>query len=573
MNTRSVNDDASLHAQWAWLFAFVRPKASAMAAVLVLSLFASGLVLLQPVLVKRLIDDGLLARNSGLLWGTVGMMVGVGLVSTLLSGVNRYLHTRLSASVLFALRQDVFGHLQKLSPSVRTRWRTGDVLSRLDGDVTEIQRFAVDSLFALFSNAVGLLGALAWLMWLSVPLTFLVLLFLPLQWWWLYHWRPRVAERARDLRARGSDVSSFFVEVLPAMKFVQASGQEAREAHRLEVFHGRYLSSLLRLQVVEFATQAIPGQLTAWARALAFLVGGLWVIDGQWALGSLVAFSAYLGMASGPVGSLLGWYVGLQKVKVSLERVQALRQEPVTVLDPERPCELPQPSQGQFSLQGVRFAHQMGEVDVLSGVTMVIPGGKKTLITGASGAGKSTLIDLLLRHNDPDEGGISLDGVDLRCLRLRDLRQAVAVVSQDIVLFRASLRENLTYASADATEAQIAEVVERAGLTDWVRHLPEGLETHVGERGQTVSGGQRQRIAIARALLQNPVVLILDEATNALDEPLEAEVLAQIDQAFGDRTRIVVSHRRSTWAQADVHLRLVRGRLEPVSASEEPFSD
>jgi ATP-binding cassette, subfamily B, bacterial len=547
---------------WSWLFGFVRPRARAMAGVLGLSIIASALVLLQPLLVKRLIDDGLLARSHEVLWGTALFMLLAGLAATLLAGLNRYLHTKLSAAVLFDLRRDVFAHLQRLSPAFWARRRTGDVMSRLDGDMAEIQRFAVDSLFALLSNLLGLLGAVAWMLWLSWELTLLVALLLPLEWWWLRRMRPRVVDGTRTLRERSTDVSSFFVEVLPALKFVQASRQEAREAQRLDGLHAGYLSSLLRLQIIEFATHAVPGQLTAWTRALAFLIGGAWVIEGQWALGSLVAFSTYLGMASGPVNSLLGWYVGLQKVRVSLERVAELRDEPVAVTDPADPLPLPVPLRGELRLDGVVFAHPGRHEPVLAGASALIPAGGRVALIGPSGAGKSTLIDLLLRHHDPQAGTVWLDGTDLRQLALFDLRRAVAVVSQDIVLFRASLLENLRYACPDASEAAVTEAVRRAGLGEWVASLPEGLHTTVGERGQTLSGGQRQRIAIARALLQDPAVLVLDEATSAVEASLEAQILAQIDSAFAGRTRIVVSHRPSAWQGCSHWLRLVDGRIE-----------
>lgn len=549
---------------WSWLFGFVQPRARGMAGVMVLSVIAMGLVLLQPLLVKRLIDDGLIARSHHVLWTTALFMLLAGLSATLLAGLNRYLHTRLSADILFDLRHDLFAHLQRLSPTFWARRRTGDVMARLDGDMAEIQRFAVDSLFAVLSNLLGLIGALGWMLWLSWELTLLAALLLPLEWLWLRRMRPRVVEGTRTLRERSSDVSSFFVEVLPATKFVQSSRQEAREAQRLDGLHAGYLSSLLRLQIIEFVTHAVPGQLTAWTRALVFLVGGAWVIEGQWALGSLVAFSTYLGMASGPVNSLLGWYVGLQKVRVSLERVAELRDEPLGVRDTDTPVPLPAPLRGALQLDAVVFAHPGRAEPVLAGVSVAVAAGECVALTGASGVGKSTLIDLLLRFHDPQSGRVTLDGIDLRQLALADLRRAIAVVSQDIVLFRASLLENLRYACPDADETAVVQAAGRAGLAGWIASLPDGLHTLVGERGQTVSGGQRQRIAIARALLQDPAVLILDEATSAVDEEMEAQILAQIDACFAGRTRLIVSHRPSAWAGCSRRLHLVQGRIDEV---------
>ncbi|MFP5425437.1 MAG: ABC transporter ATP-binding protein [Gammaproteobacteria bacterium] len=556
-----TSDPLLMRQALAWLYGFVRPQRKAIAVLLGLSLSASLLALAQPWLVKTLIDEGLLARDYQTLWHMAAIMIVAGLLGTVLAGVNRYLHTRLSGRILFALRDDLYRHLQQLSPTFYGRRRTGDILSRLDGDVAEIQRFAVDSLFSAVSSVIGLIGAVTLMLMLSWQLSLLLALLIPIELLWLRWMRRKVEREVRSLRERSADVSSFLVETLPAMKFIQASGQQAREARRLDQLGQGYMGQLLKVQVTEFFTQAVPGTLTSWCRACAFLIGGWWVIQGTWQLGALIAFSTYMGMAVGPVQSLLGLYVAIQRMAVSLGRVMELRQEPVAVREAPVPRPMPQ-GPGELRLEGVQFAHAGRQGAVMREVDVVIPGGLKVAISGASGVGKSTLIDLLQRFYDPDAGRILLDGADLRELDLGALRRRIAVVSQDIVLFRGTLAQNLAYSAPEASRAQLEQVVQLTQLDSLVQSLPLGLDGLLGERGQQLSGGQKQRIAIARALLQEPAILVLDEATSAVDEATEREVIAAIDQLFAGRTRILISHRASTLADAQLRLHLHEGQLQ-----------
>ncbi|WEK08412.1 MAG: ABC transporter ATP-binding protein [Candidatus Pseudomonas colombiensis] len=553
----SPNPEA-LQAALQWLYGFVRPQRLAIAGLLGLSVCASSLVLVQPWLTKLLIDDGLLARNFSMLVLIAGLMILAGLLGTALSGVNRYLHTRLSGRILFALRDDLYRHLQTLSPSFYGQRRIGDLMSRLDGDVAEIQRFAVDSLFSAVSSVIGLVVALAMLLTLSWKLSLLALVLIPLDVLWLRWMRRKVERDVRQLRERSADMSSFMVETLPVMKFIQSAGQQQREARRLEQLGQGYMSQLLRLQVTEFFTQAVPGTLTSLSRACAFLIGGYWVVQGTWQLGALIAFSTYLGMAVGPVQSLLGLYVAIQRMTVSLGRVMELRGEAPSVTSPA--VVQPMPNTGHLSFHGVHFAHP-GRAVTLRGIEAQIPYGLKVALSGASGVGKSTLIDLLQRHHDPQAGQVLLDGIDLRQLDLFELRRRIAVVSQDIVLFRGSLADNLAYSCPHASREAVAEVARLAQLDSLIASLPEGLDSPLGERGQQLSGGQKQRIAIARALLQDPLILVMDEATSAVDESTEREVIEAIDRLFAGRTRILISHRPSTLADADLRFELVDGVL------------
>jgi ATP-binding cassette subfamily B protein len=553
----SQNPEA-LQAALRWLYSFVRPHRLAIAGLLGLSVCASALVLVQPWLTKLLIDDGLLARNFPMLVLIAGLMIVAGLLGTALSGINRYLHTRLSGRMLFALRDDLYRHLQTLSPSFYGQRRIGDLMSRLDGDVAEIQRFAVDSLFSAVSSVIGLVVAVAMLLTLSWKLSLLALVLIPLDVLWLRWMRRKVERDVRQLRERSADMSSFMVETLPVMKFIQSAGQQQREARRLESLGQGYMSQLLRLQVTEFFTQAVPGTLTSLSRACAFLIGGYWVVQGTWQLGALIAFSTYLGMAVGPVQSLLGLYVAIQRMTVSLGRVMELRGEEATVLTPETPK--PMPSSGELRFDDVHFSHP-GRPTTLRGIEARIPYGLKVALSGGSGVGKSTLIDLLQRHHDPQSGRVLLGEVDVRELDLFELRRRIAVVSQDIVLFRGSLADNLAYAVPDASREAIADVARLAQLDSLIATLPEGLDSPLGERGQQLSGGQKQRIAIARALLQDPLILVLDEATSAVDEATEREVIEAIDRLFAGRTRILISHRPSTVADADLRFELLDGVL------------
>lgn len=559
--TRLIDSDdpKALKEALHWLYGFVRPQRLAILGLLGLALCASLLALAQPWLTKLLIDDGLLARDFPLLALLAGVMIVVGLVGTVLSGLNRYLHTRLSGRILFALRDALYRHLQSLSPTFFARRRIGDLMSRLDGDVAEIQRFAVDSLFSAVSAVIGLVGSLALLLTLSWQLSLLVAVLIPLDVLWLRWMRKKVEREARQLRERSADLSSFFVETLPAMKFIQSAGQQGREAQRLEGLGQGYLGQLLRLQLTEFFTQALPGTLMSLSRACAFLVGGYWVVQGTWQLGSLIAFSTYLGMAIGPVQSLLGLYVALQRMTVSLGRVMELRGEAPGVVSPAQPR--PMPNVGELRLEGVSFNHAGRSQPLLANVDACIPAGRKVALSGPSGVGKSTLTDLLQRFYDPDQGRILLDGVDLRELDLFELRRRIAVVSQELVLFRGSLADNLSYSAPHVSREEIERVATLAQLDGLIASLPEGLDSPLGERGQQLSGGQKQRIAIARALLQDPLVLILDEATSQVDESTEREVIAAIDRLFAGRTRILVSHRPSTLAEADLRLELQDGQL------------
>ena len=556
---RSHRQTPEVRAALRWLFGFVRPHGRRLALVVLVALTSTALVLVQPLLTKFLIDDGILAGDFRTVVLVCSSMLAVAIVGALLGGLNRYQHVGVSADILFALRLALFRHLQRLPPTFYARWRSGDLLARLDGDVAEIQRFAVDALLAAISATIGLIGALALMLALSWQLSVIAFVLLPLEFLFLRRMRPRVEATTRALRERGSDLAAFLVERIGAMKFTQSVAAEAREAGGLDTLQGHFRRDLVRQQMTGYLTGAVPGFLTTASNALVFVIGGWLVIQGALTLGTLIAFTAYLGRATGPVQSLLGLYVGAQRALVSLRRVAELQQEQPLVTPPAQPKALAGRGGGAVCLEHVRFGYGAGEV--LKGADIAIAPGEKVGLIGLSGAGKTTLIDLLQRHYDPNGGRILLDGVDLRELDLAELRRRVAVVAQDTVLLKGSLLDNLRYAAPDASETDIRAAARRAEVHEFASALPQGYASDVGTAGSALSGGQRQRIAIARALLQDPLVLVLDEATSAVDQATEARIIDAVDQLFGDRTRLVISHRPATLRGVDRLIELADGGL------------
>jgi ATP-binding cassette subfamily B protein len=324
-----------------WLAGFVRPQAVRISAVLFLSFVATGLSLAQPFITRYLIDDGLLAGRMNVVLLLCAILLAAALLGVLLSGLNRWQYVDLSARVLFALRESVFSHLQRLSPAYYARARGGDVLQRLDGDVAEIQRFAIDALLSLVNGIIALAGTLVLMAVLSWKLSLLALVIIPAQLLFLRHMRPHVEKHTRSVRERASDVTSFIMESLGAMKLVQAVGGEARQSEALQGLHKDYRGDLMRQQMAGFVTTAVPGLLTTLSTAIVFIFGGWMVIAGDLSLGALIAFSIYMARASGPVQTLLGLYVATRRARVSLDRVLEIMNAPPAVHAPASPRPLP----------------------------------------------------------------------------------------------------------------------------------------------------------------------------------------------------------------------------------------
>jgi ATP-binding cassette subfamily B protein len=544
-------------AQYKRALVYVVPYWRGLLVVMLLGLFSTAVGLVQPYISRLLIDDALLRRNLHALTMIAIAMVVVTIVGFVLNIASSYYYVRLSAESLFDMRLAVYRHLQQLSPRYFTQKKLGDIVSRINNDIGEVQRVCSDTLLSVLSNLLFLVGSIAIMSWLNWRLMLASVALLPVGIFALRHYQGRLTVQTADLRQRSSDLGSFLIETLMGMRLIVASATEKFEAERFREYNSSFIRSLLSMQVLSFLASAMPSTVLTLSTAIVFLYGGKLVIAQQLTVGGLVAFMAYHLKLLSPVQNLLGIYTNLLTGGVSLGRVFEVMDVPVEVKEVADPLSLPAVKHA-ITFDKVRFQYGH-DVPVLRDVSFTIPPGQMCAIVGASGVGKSTLADLLLRFHDVDSGSIAIDGQDIRELRLKDLRRQIAMVEQTPYFFRASIRENIAYGRPDATLEEIRNCAAAAAIDTFIQSLPNGYETILGERGLTLSVGERQRIALARALLRDPIILILDEPTSALDPAAEAAVTSELMNVLRGRTSILITHRMSLAELADMVVLLEDG--------------
>lgn len=537
-----------VHAGFRRALAYVVPYWRRLAIVVALSVVSTSLSLTLPYLSKSLIDSALAGRDLTALYRTVGLFTIASIAGFALTAVTGLVYTRVSADVLFDMRLSLYRHLQRLSPRFYAKTALGDILARVNNDVGEVQRVAAESLLAWAGNILFLAGSVAAMVWLDLRLAIVGLLMVPLSAWALTRVRAQLARRVRLLRETGAAIGSFLIETLQAIRLVVTSNAQAREVDAFRRRNTAFIDALMSMQLWSYLSGSVPGLLLSLGYAVVFIYGGHRVIDGTLTLGTFVAFMAYQMRVLQPVQALMGLYSSLATVQVSLSRVHELLDTPPDIVDPVAPIPLPDVS---GAIEFDRVTIDLGRGQVLRSVSFAVAPGERLAIVGPSGSGKSTVADLLLRLYDPDQGTVRLDGHDIRDLALFDLRRHVVLVDQEPFLFHATIADNIRYGQPSATIDDIRAAAQAADVDDFISGLPAGYETVVGERGATLSSGERQRIAIARALLVNPKVLVLDEPSAALDPIAERHVLDGYDRIMRDRTIVIITHRIALAAAAD----------------------
>ena len=376
------------------------------------------------------------------------------------------------------------------------------------------------------------------------------------------HFQRRLTALTQEMRERGADLGSFLVDSVMGMRVVTSLNAGAHEVGRFRARNDAFIAAMLRMQLTSFMAGALPGALLTASTSAVVLYGGWRIIAGEMTIGTLVAFMAYQARLFGPIQILMGLGAGLASARVSLGRILELFDTPAEVVERADAVPLARIA------EGLRFDHVAKRYDrdaVLVDIDVTIPAGSFCAILGESGAGKSTLADLLVRYQDVDAGRVLLDGVDVRSLRLDDLRREILLVDQAPYLFNDSIRANIAFGLDSVADEDIERAVHAAGLDALVARLPEGLETRTGERGLALSAGERQRLALARALLRRPSVLILDEPTSALDAETEARIADRLRGALPNATLIVITHKPALAERADIVVRLDGGRATVVA--------
>ncbi len=541
------------------LWVFMRPYAPRLGLVLVVSLISTGLGLIQPYITKLLIDHALLDRNMTVLVQVAGLMFAATILGFALNVVASYRYVSISAAMLFDMRVALFRHLQTLSPRFYARFRLGDLMSRINTDVGEVQRVAADSLLSVLSNVVFFVGSVALMLMLNWKLFLVSVILVPACLFAFTYYQRKLTALTGEMRERSADLGSLFVDTILGMRVVSSLQAGEHETARFRKGNDAFVNAMLRMQVTSFMAGALPGTILTAATASVILYGGWMIMHDQMTIGGLVAFMAYHMRLLSPIQVLMGLASSLATARVSLGRIFELLDTPAEVQEPANPHPLTR------IRQSLRFEHVHMRYDrkpVLEDVSLEIPQGAFVAILGPSGAGKSTLADLMVRQLDPDQGQVLVDGVDIRDFALKDLRREILLVDQSPYLFNETIAANIAFALPEATREDIEAAGRQAGLDELIQRLPEGYDTRTGERGMALSAGERQRISLARALLRRPSILILDEPTSALDIKTEALIAANLRANLPDATIIVITHKPALAQIADTIITVEGGRAE-----------
>jgi ABC-type multidrug transport system fused ATPase/permease subunit len=531
-------------------FPFTRPYFKKYALAILLLIVTSLLSLLPPYLLKLIIDDAIKNGQAHLLDLITLAMAGAIIAAGTSRGVMEYIHEWVSARFIYDLRRHVFNHIQSQSMDFFSTVKIGDILGRLRVDITAVYGVLVNTLLGALSEAVQIIGITFVLFYLDVKLALIAVLFIPPLYFVLTYTGKRLRQLSRVTRDKDVALLEFFQERITNINVIKIFHRERDEDRSHAELSEDFIQATLGRVKYKFTSMFLIGMLTSLASVVVIWYGGHQVIKGALSFGSLIAFYLYVVRLYLPIQSLANRGIEVYNGMASADRlIEYMDLEP-TVRESEQPVHL-RNVRGEIGFDRVWFKYPNSIEPVIKDLTLEIKPGQKVALVGSSGAGKTTLVNLLCRLYEVDSGGITIDGHDIRDLEFDSLYSSLGVVSQDTFLFNATIEENIRFGRVDATHEEVVEAAKKAHLHDFILSLPGGYSTIVGSRGMKLSGGQRQRLAIARMLLKDAKIWILDEFTSSLDSSSETVVYQNLEPLLQNKTTLIIAHRFSTILSAD----------------------
>ena len=526
---------------------------------IVFMLVSSGLNILPPYLFKTVVDDVLISKNFFMLNVICVSLVLIFGLKAITSYFQRYFMNEAGQRVVMDIRIDLYDHMQRMSLKKIYASRIGELMSRITGDAATLQNIVTGTFIDLMFNIVTFVGMFAFILYINWKLTCLIILVLPVIAFMLSFASKKLRKAGHNVQEHLADITATAQEAFSAIRVVRSFATEDEELERFTKASKENYEALLHSVSVQGILAGVIEVFLIFALSVVFWFGGQNVINGTLTPGELISFVGYIAFMVQPIRSIMNQMSIIQTGIASAERISEMFEIPIEASEPEKEIHKAK-IKGNIKFQNVSFYYEKGQ-EILNDINLEIKTGEKIAIVGSTGAGKSTIADLIPRFYDPVSGKILIDDIDIKNFNLKELRRQIGIVPQECILMKGSIAFNIAYGIKNPDINKIIEAAEIADIREFIESLPDKYNSEIGERGVTLSGGQRQRIAIARAIIRDPKILILDEATSSLDIAVERQVQKAINQAMRNRTSLIIAHRLSTIREADKILVLKDGKF------------